>query len=75
MYQSEYKLGQVGLYVEDLMASREFYCTILGFQILKEFSGEIILGVDGESLVHLIEYGEKTHPLIHYRGLYHMAFL
>lgn len=75
MYQSEYNLGQVGLYVEDLIASREFYCTILGLQILKEFNGEIILGVDGESLVHLIEYGEKTHPLIHYRGLYHMAFL
>lgn len=75
MYRSQYELGEVALYVNDINLSRDFYQSILGMELLGETKSDSILGVNGKPLVHLKQSLSDKQDLNHYHGLYHMAIL
>ncbi|MGD9001875.1 MAG: VOC family protein [Anaerolineae bacterium] len=51
----------VGVYVRDLQAAREFYCSKLGFEIAAEY-GDCILELENQGVTFVIEEIEGDFP-------------
>ena len=67
-------LGYVSLTVRDLTRSLAFYTEIMGLQILQQTGPRAHLGVDGATLLHLVE--NPIAPVARGTvGLYHFAIL
>lgn len=73
--QTPMRIGAAALRVRDLGAMRRFYADLLKLTTIRESAGEVVLGVDGVALLHLIH--RPTAPLAKASGagLYHTAFL
>ncbi|QUS41153.1 VOC family protein [Tardiphaga alba] len=73
--QTPMRIGTAALRVRDLGIVRRFYTDLLKLTTISEGPGEVVLGVDGVALLHLIH--RPTAPLAGARGagLYHTAFL
>jgi catechol 2,3-dioxygenase len=68
-------LGLVALTVRDLPGSLEFYTDVMGFQVIEEGRGRVVLGAAGKPLLELHEDTE-AHPFSRSAtGLYHFAVL
>jgi catechol 2,3-dioxygenase len=69
------RIGAAALRVRDLGAMRRFYTDLLKLATISENASEVVLGVDGVALLHLIH--RPTAPLasVSGAGLYHTAFL
>lgn len=68
-------VGAAALRVRDMAAMRRYYTDLLGLATIREDQGEVVLGVDGVALLHLIH--RPNAPLEGRRaaGLFHTAFL
>jgi len=73
-YKSHIYLAEAVLNVKDLDSQTAFYQQVLGLEILSQTDIEVILGVDGKALVHLIQTQENGEAREYY-GLYHLAIL
>ena len=73
-YKSHIYLAEVVLNVKDLASQTAFYQQVLGLEILSQTEIEVILGLSGKALVHLIQTQESGEVREHY-GLYHLAIL
>ncbi|RXV55332.1 glyoxalase [Streptococcus australis] len=73
-YNSKIYLAEVALNVKDLSRQTAFYAQILGLEILSQSEEEVLLGVGGKALVHLIQT-DRTEAVKASYGLYHMAIL
>lgn len=73
--QTPMRIGAAALRVRDLAAMRRFYTDLLKLTVIGESASEVVLGVDGVALLHLIH--RPNAPLAGARGagLYHTAFL
>jgi catechol 2,3-dioxygenase len=73
--QTPMRIGAAALRVRDLTAMRRFYTDLLKLTTISESASEVVLGVDGVALLHLIH--RPTAPLAgpSGAGLYHTAFL
>ncbi len=73
--QTPMRIGAAALRVRDLSAMRRFYADLLKLTTISESTSEVVLGVDGVALLHLIH--RPTAPLAgpSGAGLYHTAFL
>ncbi|HGR9339238.1 TPA: VOC family protein, partial [Streptococcus pneumoniae] len=60
--------------VKDLVSQTVFYQQIIGLEILSQTDTEVVLGLGGKALVHLIQAQEGGEVREHY-GLYHLAIL
>ena len=58
-YKSHIYLAEAVLNVKDLDSQTAFYQQVLGLEILSQTDIEVILGVDGKALVHLIQTQEN----------------
>lgn len=74
MYQSEFELGHVALYVNDLEKQSLFYQHAIGLHVISEQSEYIDLGVGSTVLVRLLPT-TITKPVHLTYGLYHLAIL
>lgn len=74
MYHSEFELGHVALYVNNLQKQRQFYEQIIGLHVISEHIDYIDLGVDNTVLVRLMLTTDTT-PVQSTYGLYHLAIL
>jgi catechol-2,3-dioxygenase len=72
------KVGHVGINVNDIEKSKEFYIKLFGFEILFEETLEnkryMFLGKDGEIIVTLWEQSNKQFSTST-AGLHHLAFM
>lgn len=73
-YNSKIYLAEAVLNVKDLARQTAFYAQILGLEILSQSEEEVLLGVGGKALVHLIQT-DRTEAVKASYGLYHMAIL
>ena len=73
-YKSHIYLAEAALNVKDLVSQTAFYQQIIGLEILSQTETEVILGLSGKALVHLIQAQESGEVREHY-GLYHLAIL
>ncbi|VSI21475.1 glyoxalase family protein [Streptococcus pneumoniae] len=73
-YQSHIYLAEAVLNVKDLVSQTVFYQQIIGLEILSQTDTEVVLGLGGKALVHLIQAQEGGEVREHY-GLYHLAIL
>lgn len=73
-YRSKIYLAEVALQVKDLERQTAFYTQVIGLLILSQTDREVILGVGGKALVHLIQTNREETVKSSY-GLYHMAIL
>ena len=73
-YRSKIHLAEVALQVKDLERQTAFYTQVIGLMILSQTDREVILGVGGKALVHLIQTNREETVKSSY-GLYHMAIL
>ena len=73
-YNSKIYLAEAVLNVKDLARQTAFYTQILGLEILSQSEEEVLLGVGGKALVHLIQT-DRTEAVKASYGLYHMAIL
>ena len=73
-YKSHIYLAEAVLNVKDLASQTAFYQQIIGLEILFQTETEVILGLSGKALVHLIQAEESSEVRGHY-GLYHLAIL
>ena len=73
-YQSHIYLAEVVLNVKDLASQTAFYQQIIGLEILSQTEIEVVLGLGGKDLVHLIQAQESGEVREHY-GFYHLAIL
>ena len=73
-YKSHIYLAEAVLNVKDLVSQTAFYQQIIGLEILSQTETEVILGIGGKALVHLIQAQESGEVREHY-GLYHLAIL
>ena len=73
-YKSHIYLAKAVLNVKDLASQTAFYQQVLGLEILSQTETEVVLGLGGKALVHLIQTQESGEVREHY-GLYHLAIL
>ena len=73
-YKSHIYLAEVVLNVKDLASQTAFYQQIIGLEILSQTETEVVLGLGGKALVHLIQTQESGEVREHY-GFYHLAIL
>ena len=73
-YKSHIYLAEAVLNVKDLTSQTAFYQQIIGLEILSQTETEVVLGLGGKALVHLIQAQESSEVREHY-GLYHLAIL
>ena len=73
-YKSHIYLAEAVLNVKDLASQTAFYQQVIGLEILSQTETEVILGLGGKALVHLIQAQESSEVREHY-GLYHLAIL
>ena len=73
-YKSHTYLAEAALNVKDLVSQTAFYQQVLGLKILSQTETEVVLGLGGKALVHLIQAQESSEVREHY-GLYHLAIL
>ena len=73
-YKSHIYLAEAVLNVKDLASQRAFYQQVLGLEILSQTETEVVLGLGGKALVHLIKAQENGEVREH-SGLYHLAIL
>ena len=73
-YKSHIYLAEAVLNVKDLASQTAFYQQVLGLEILFQTETEVVLGLEGKALVHLIQAQERGEVREHY-GLYHLAIL
>ena len=73
-YKSRIYLAEAVLNVKDLASQTAFYQQIIGLEILSQTETEVVLGLGGTALVHLIQAQESGEVRKHY-GLYHLAIL
>ena len=73
-YNSHIYLAEAVLNVKDLTSQTVFYQQVIGLEILSQTETEVILGLGGKALVHLIQTQESGEVREHY-GLYHLAIL
>ena len=73
-YKSYIYLAEAVLNVKDLASQTAFYQQIIGLEILSQTETEVVLGLGGTALVHLIQAQESGEVRKHY-GLYHLAIL
>ena len=73
-YKSHIYLAEAVLNVKDLASQTAFYQQIIGLEILSQTETEVVLGLGGTALVHLIQAQESGEVRKHY-GLYHLAIL
>ncbi len=68
------RIGLVSLSVSDLARSVDYYCQVIGLQVIKQHPGEVVLGAGGTSLLSLHEIPGAAH-VPKTTGLYHFALL
>ena len=73
-YKSHIYLAEAVLNVKDLASQTAFYQQVIGLEILFQTETEVVLGLEGKALVHLIQAQERGEVREHY-GLYHLAIL
>ena len=73
-YKSHIYLAEAVLNVKDLASQTDFYQQVIGLEILSKTETEVVLGLGGKALVHLIQAQESGEVREHY-GLYHLAIL
>ena len=73
-YKSHIYLAEAVLNVKNLASQTAFYQQIIGLEILSQTETEVVLGLGGTALVHLIQAQESGEVRKHY-GLYHLAIL
>jgi len=73
-YKSHIYLAEAVLNVKNLASQTAFYQKIIGLEILSQIETEVVLGLGGKALVHLIQAQESGELREHY-GLYHLAIL
>ncbi|MCC0092747.1 glyoxalase [Streptococcus mitis] len=73
-YKSHIYLAEAVLNVKNLASQTAFYQKIIGLEILSQTETEVVLGLGGKALVHLIQAEESSEVRGHY-GLYHLAIL
>ena len=73
-YKSHIYLAEAVLNVKNLASQTAFYQQMLGLEILSQTETEVVLGLGGKALVHLIQAEESSEVRGHY-GLYHLAIL
>ena len=73
-YKSHIYLAEAVLNVKDLASQTDFYQQVIGLEILSQTETEVVLGLGGKGLVHLIQAQESGEVGGHY-GLYHLAIL
>ena len=73
-YKSHIYLAEAVLNVKDLASQTAFYQQVLGLEILSQTETEVVLGLGGKALVHLIQAQESGEVREQY-GLYHLAIL
>ncbi len=73
--QTPMRIGQAALRVRDLAAMRRFYTDLLKLTTIRESVDEVVLGVDGVALLHLIHRPMAPLAGSSGAGLYHTAFL
>lgn len=73
--QTPMRIGAAALRVRDLGAMRRFYTDLLKLATIRENAGEVVLGVDGVALLHLIHRPTAPMAGANGAGLYHTAFL
>ena len=71
-YKSHIYLAEAVLNVKDLASQTAFYQQVIGLEILSQTETEVVLGLGGTALVHLIQAQESGEVRKHY-GLYHLA--
>ena len=71
----ETDLGIVALTVRDLAGLLEFYSDVMGFQVLQEEPGRVVLGAGGTPLLELHEDAGASPFSRSSTGLYHFAVL
>jgi catechol 2,3-dioxygenase-like lactoylglutathione lyase family enzyme len=57
------RIVETAVYVSDLVRSREFYCDVLGADVLLDTPRLLALGIGGESVLLLFQRGATTEPL------------
>ena len=73
-YKSHIYLAEAVLNVKNLASQTAFYQQMLCLEILSQTETEVVLGLGGKALVHLIQAEESSEVRGHY-GLYHLAIL
>ena len=73
-YKSHIYLAEAVLNVKNLASQTAFYQQIIGLEILSQTEIEVVLGLGGKDLVHLIQAQESGEVREHY-GFYHLAIL
>ncbi|AMC93762.1 hypothetical protein AOC36_07120 [Erysipelothrix larvae] len=68
-------LGDVGLRVQDLNRSLDYYTRILGLTLIEKTETSASLGVNQTPIIHLRANASWNHPSKPYTGLYHIAIL
>lgn len=73
--QTPMRIGAAALRVRDLHAMRRFYTDLLKLSTISQTASEVVLGVDGVPLLHLIHRPMAPIAGASGAGLYHTAFL
>ena len=73
-YKSHIYLAEAVLNVKDLASQTAFYQQVIGLEILSQTETEVVLGLGGKALVHLIQAQESGEVREHY-VLYHLSIL
>lgn len=66
-------VGEVGLKVLDINGMVEFYCDIIGFEVLEKSVDSAVLGAGGKSLLRLEGVDGLQEKDERYAGLYHFG--
>ncbi|MBM7635361.1 VOC family protein [Streptococcus saliviloxodontae] len=74
MYQSDFELGHVALYVKNINLQTMYYQQVLGMDVISKGQHSVDLGVEKTVLVRLIETSQ-TDPVSASYGLYHLAIV
>jgi catechol 2,3-dioxygenase len=73
--QTPMRIGAAALRVRDLGKVRRYYADLLKFETIREDKNEVVLGVDGVALLHLIHAPDAPVENQRAAGLFHTAFL
>ena len=73
--QTPMRIGAAALRVRDLAGMRRFYVDLLKLEVIREDKAEVVLGVDGVALLHLVHRPMAPRAGASGAGLYHTAFL
>lgn len=73
--QTPMRIGAAALRVRDIGKMRRYYTDLLKFSTIREDKSEVVLGVDGVALLHLIHRPDAPFERQDTAGLFHTAFL